>query len=73
MFRVGESVINEIKRFLQNFHFDRALALETGLLYSVGDCGNGCRDTCAGGCATSCSGTCEGGCSGAAEGGGWWE
>lgn len=72
MFNVSENVINTVKQFLQNFKFNRTVALETGLLYTVSDCGSGCRDTCAGGCATSCSGTCEGGCSGGADGGGWW-
>lgn len=73
MFNLSETVINKVKLFLQNFHFDHVVALETGLLYSVYDCGSGCRDTCAGGCATSCSGTCEGGCSGSGSGRGWWE
>lgn len=73
MFSISEKAINNLKQFLQGFHFNRSLALETGLLYTVNDCGSGCRDTCGGGCATSCSGTCEGGCSGGNSGRGWWE
>lgn len=72
MFNVGEKVVNKVKQFLQGFQFNHALAVEEGLLYTVSDCGSGCRDTCAGGCATSCSGSCEGGCSGS-SGKGWWE
>lgn len=73
MFSLNEKIVSKVKQFLQNFQFNHTIALETGLMYTVGDCGSGCRDTCAGGCATSCSGSCEGGCSGSNSGRGWWE
>lgn len=55
MFSLSDEVIDKVRGFLHDFCFSYTLSLETGLFYSVDNCGNGCGNSCVASCVGCCT------------------